>query len=162
MSLTKIFIIFIIILAIFFGVVFMQFKGQPFRQIGEQTNSQLVTGEVKINDAIFTVELAQSDEQRQLGLSGRKSLEQNKGMLFIFEQPGNYSFWMKNMQFPLDLVFIKDNKVVSVAQNAQPTKENENPPLFFPEGQVNKVLEINAGLTKKYGIKKGDDVEVKQ
>jgi uncharacterized protein len=162
MSLTKVFIIFIIILAVFFGVVFMQFKGQPFRQIGEQTNSGLATGQVKINSTTFAVEIAKTDEERQLGLSDRKSLDQGKGMLFLFDQPGNYSFWMKNMQFPLDLIFIKDNTVVSVSQNAQPAKGNENPPLFFPEGPINKVLEINAGLAQKYGIKKGSDVEVKQ
>lgn len=162
MNLTKVSIIFVIILAIFFGVVFMQFKGQPFRQIGEQTNSNLSTREVTIKDATFSVEIAKTDEERQLGLSGRKSLETEKGMLFLFDKPGNYSFWMKNMHFPLDLIFIKDSTVVSVSENAQPAKENENPPLLFPGAEVNKVLEVNAGQAKKYGIKKGDSVEIKQ
>lgn len=159
MSMNKIIIIFLLFLAVFIGVVFMQFRSQTENRrntIGANTS----TVKAAINDHTFTVEIAKSSDEQQLGLSGRESLAPDHGMLFLFEKPGTYSFWMKNMNFPIDIIFIKEDKVVSVIHNATPAGENQNPQLYSPEGPIDTALEINAGLAEKYKIKKGDTVKL--
>lgn len=115
------------------------------------------TGEVKVGEAIFKVEIADTPELRSKGLSGRGYLKPDEGMLFIFPFPGNYGFWMKNMKFPLDIIWIKDNKIVGMIIGAEPEME-EPLTVYNPPEPIDKVLEINAGLTQKLGIKIGDNV----
>ena len=118
---------------------------------------------VKIEGATFQIDLAQSEKEKQLGLSDRSKLEQNKGMLFVFNQPDYYHFWMRNMNFPLDLIFIKDNTVVSVLKNVQPAGGNipvEKIPSFTSSTPADKVLEINSGLADKHKITPGDKVSI--
>lgn len=114
-----------------------------------------------INKKTFSLLVAKKEKELEIGLSEKKSLPQDEGMLFVFEKTAYYSFWMKNMQFPIDIIFIKDNRVVNVYQDVQPPKsKDENLPIFKPEEPADRVLEINAGLSKKYGIKKGDEVKI--
>jgi len=114
--------------------------------------------EITIGDAAFFVEIADTPATRTKGLSGHKQLKENEGMLFIFDSLGQYSFWMKDMNSPLDIIWIKENKVVGFAENAPPAG---NAPLtiYTPPQPVDKVLEINAGSIKKLGIKIGDTIE---
>lgn len=110
---------------------------------------------VCINKVCIEVELADTQEKRQLGLMFRKSLDKNRGMLFIFEQEGVYSFWMKNMNFPLDLIWIgKDGKVAEIINNALPC--NDLCPSIITDKPAKYVLEVNAGFVRKNSIKKGD------
>lgn len=158
MSLNKIIAIFGVILVLFIAFIFYQFstKSTP---AGKTAGSSKVT----INGTTFTVEVAKTPEQQQAGLSNRKSLAQNSGMLFIFNKPDYYNFWMKDMKFPLDMLFINGTTVMTVYENVPPpanAAENENPPVIAPSGPIDKVLEINAGMVKKYGIKAGDTVEI--
>lgn len=113
-----------------------------------------------INNQTFNLEIADEDKEKQIGLSGRKSLPQNKGLLFIFNKSDYYSFWMKNMLFPIDLIFINEDKVVSVYENLKPPSSEDNLSIIQPEEPANMVLEINSGLSKKYNIKKGDIVKL--
>ncbi len=116
---------------------------------------------VTINNHTFGLTFATTEEEKSIGLSQHTSLPQDQGMLFSFDTPSFYSFWMKNMQFPIDIIFIKDNKVVTVFPNAQPAQAgDENPPTFTPEEPADTVLEINAGLSEMYGIKKGDVITI--
>ena len=95
------------------------------------------------------------------GLSGRDKLDKDKGMIFIFEEKGKHSFWMKNVKFPLDIIFISDDTIVDIAKNAEPKKENDtNIPIFTPKENANFVLEINGGLSDEYEIKFGDKVNL--
>ena len=156
MSLNKLIIIFGVILVIFAGVVFFQFSTKPGRNSASKVSGPSVT----VNKHTFKIELAKTPKEQQLGLSGRDSLPEDQGMLFIFEKSDFYNFWMKEMRFPLDIIFIKDDKVVSIAKNAQPPKnDSENPAILKPEGMINKVLEINAGLSDQDKIKKGDTIK---
>ncbi len=158
MSMNKLIVIFGIILVIFAGVVFFQFNSKP----AEKSSLKNSSTTVKINNHTFKVELAQTPKEQQAGLSGREKLAEDEGMLFIFDKPDYYNFWMKNMKFPIDIIFLKDDKVISVGENAKPPATGDtNPPIIKPAGPVNKVLEINSGLSKKYDIKKGDSVEIK-
>lgn len=114
---------------------------------------------VKINDKIFLVDLAITAKKRERGLSGRKYLPQNHGMLFLFDSPGVYHFWMKGMKFPLDFVWIADSTIVDIDEDIQPPKGNERPIEIFADTPVDKVLELNAGVVNQYKISVGDRVE---
>jgi uncharacterized membrane protein (UPF0127 family) len=118
------------------------------------------------NDFIFIdvgskkirAEVARSPLKREKGLSQRQNLEDNEGMIFIFEQEGNWSFWMKQMLFNLDIIFLKDNKVVDIAENMPYPLSENNIAVVSPKQKANLVLEVNAGLVKKCNIKIGDKV----
>jgi len=111
-----------------------------------------------INDSKILVELADTDQKRALGLSGKDSLPENQGMLFIFSQPDYYSFWMKDMRFALDFIWINAHNVVQINQNIKPV--DFQPPESLRSNQpVDAVLEINAGMAQKLNIKIGDKVK---
>ncbi|MGH7204322.1 MAG: DUF192 domain-containing protein [Candidatus Levyibacteriota bacterium] len=151
MSINRLIIIFIVILLIVLGVLYFQFS-----------KNSAPKSKVTIDTHIFSVKVATTSAQQQQGLSGVKSLPQDQGMLFVFATPAKYPFWMKGVNFPLDIIFIKDTKVVSTVQNAPAPKSGEtDSPIYQPPAPVNKVLEINAGLVKKYDIKQNDDVTIK-
>lgn len=113
---------------------------------------------LKINSQVFLVEVAKTQEERNQGLSGREPLGENQGMLFIFERQGFYLFWMKGMKFDLDFIFIKGDLVVDLAENIIHPKENQVPQGVNAEQSFDKVLEVNAGLIKKYNLAIGDKV----
>jgi uncharacterized membrane protein (UPF0127 family) len=114
---------------------------------------------VTIDNQSFNVSIANSEKDREIGLSETKSLDQNQGMLFLFNNPGYYSFWMKNMKFPIDIIFINNDQIVTIHDNAQIIKAQENPMLYTPTQSSDKVLEIQAGLSEKYNFKIGDKVK---
>lgn len=135
------------------ALAFFKFNGATFF-------SGLGTGSsVSINGQKFEVEVANNDTSRQVGLSGRKSLDQKKGMIFLFEKKDKYSFWMKNTLIPLDIIFIDDDKIVHIAKNAIPEKDVKGTlPIYKTPVNANKVLEINGGLSEKNKFKNGDKV----
>lgn len=150
MSLNKIIIVFIIILIAFAGFIFFQFS-----------KASVPTSKVIIGEHTFNVSVAKTTEELQKGLSERNSLPQEQGMLFVFDQPADHSFWMKGMKFPIDIIFINNDKIVSISKNAQPVKdENATLPLYNSGASADKVLEINAGLSDKYGFKPGDQIKL--
>lgn len=103
----------------------------------------------------FTVELADDDDERSIGLMHRAKMSDDHGMLFDFQTPRRVGFWMRNTFIPLDMIFIKsDGEIVSISENIQP--HNETP--VGPARPVRAVLELNAGLAKKLGLKVGDIV----
>lgn len=124
------------------------------------------TEEIKIGDKIINVEIADTVEKRSKGLSGRKSMPENQGMLFVFPAPDYYSFWMKNMNFGLDFIWIKGNEIMEITKNVKPedyqsasTQRGEPPKSLVPKNKIDKVLEVNAGMAEKMGIQEGDKVE---
>lgn len=120
------------------------------------------SGKATVNNQVFKLYLANTDNTRQVGLSDKTEMPQDYGMLFEFEKADYHTFWMKNMKFPIDILFLKDDKVVTVYKNAQVPKEGDSLSLYKPEEPANKVLEINAGLSEKYNIKKGDTVKIEK
>jgi uncharacterized membrane protein (UPF0127 family) len=109
------------------------------------------------------VEVVDTKESREQGLSGRTGLMDDEGMLFVFDVPGRYGFWMKDMLFPLDLVWInQDGVVVHIERNATPESYfNFKPPHTFVNGPDAKyVLEIKAGTTDMYGLYLGTKVTI--
>ena len=118
---------------------------------------------VRVEDLVFPVELADTPDKRIRGLSGRVSLESGTGMLFIFEKPERFRFWMREMEITLDIVWIGSNcEVVDVSENV-PFPDPETPldelPRFSPESRAKFVLEINGGEAAELGLGVGDAVE---
>lgn len=113
---------------------------------------------LKINSSKIFIEIADSHQKRSQGLSGRPILPENQGMLFIFDQPDYYSFWMKGMLLPLDFVWISNKQVAETTQNVQP-QDYQPPKTITPSQPVDAVLEINAGMVQKLNIKAGDKIE---
>ena len=117
---------------------------------------------VCIKSKCFSVELAQSPSEREQGLSYRSNLDEDKGMLFIFQQPMITHFWMKDTLIPLDIIWINDrNEIIYLEKNAQPC--NIEPcKLYGPDKPSKYVLEINANLSEKYGFSIGDKISWKK
>jgi hypothetical protein len=104
----------------------------------------------------FEVEIAAKDNQRKVGLMNRDHLDDDKGMLFVFETSGIVNFWMKNTLIPLDMLFINEHGVIeTIARNVQPCTKTPCP-LYNSYKSVKFVLEINGGKADHDGIKEGD------
>jgi uncharacterized membrane protein (UPF0127 family) len=160
MSVNKIVAIFGIILVIFIGIVLFQF-GSKDKKNSFSGEALFTTARVTINGQTFNVATAKSPAEQQEGLADRDAITVNQGMLFLYNNPGYYSFWMKGMRFPLDIIFIQNNKVIFVVENAQTLQpNNDSPPLYQSLEPSDMVMEINAGLAKRYNIKKGDSVKI--
>ena len=107
----------------------------------------------------FYAEIADTLGERERGLSGKQSLGDDKGMLFIFEEETLPGFWMKDMKFPIDKLWIDENKkIVGIEKNMQPCEEGKECPVFYPSRDIMYVFEINSGLSDAYGFEEGDSV----
>ncbi|MBI2033940.1 MAG: DUF192 domain-containing protein [Candidatus Liptonbacteria bacterium] len=114
---------------------------------------------LKIGEQEFQVEVAKDDVSRSRGLSGREYMAREQGMLFIFDTAGNHGFWMKGMKFSLDIVWIREGRIVGFSENLPPVDEGlRPPPIYYPPEVADMVLEINAGLVQKYEFKVGDPI----
>lgn len=103
----------------------------------------------------FSVELALTDRERQHGLMYREHLDDDAGMLFIFERPRVQSFWMKNTRIPLDMIFIGEGgEIVGIVESAEPLTLTAR----RVDGPSRYVLELNGGATRKLGITAGQRV----
>ncbi len=113
--------------------------------------------DVEIKGARVTAQVADDNEERTKGLMFVKAMPQDRGMLFVWPEAQERSFWMRNTYIPLDLIYINGGRVVSVIENASPHDETG-----LPSGQpADMVLEVNAGWVKTHGIAVGDAVVVK-
>lgn len=138
---------FLLVLVLLMGLVL------TFKLFFKHKESYLI-----INNHKIFIEVADSPEEINRGLSSRESLAKNKGMLFIFPQPDNYSFWMKEMKFNLDFVFIHDQEVVDLVEDVPFPKVGEQPQIVRAKAEFDKVLEINQEMIKEINIKIGDRV----
>ncbi len=104
------------------------------------------------------VEVAADDDMRAQGLMFRDHLDENRGMIFLFAQPGDYAFWMKNTIIPLDMIWIDDaHRVVHVEHDVPPCKADPCP--SYPPGvQARSVLELAAGVAARHHIANGDQL----
>ncbi len=102
-----------------------------------------------------TVELARTDAERARGLMFRKSLAPDAGMLFLFDESQEHSFWMQNTLIPLDMIFIADDgRIVGIVERAEPlttTPRTVGAPSRY-------VLEVNGGWAAAHGVARGDRV----
>lgn len=106
----------------------------------------------------FKIAIADDFKKRERGLMEIKKLPEDHAMLFTFEESQIVNFWMKDTLIPLDIIFVdKSNKILSIAKNNKPLDEK----IISSEFEVNKTLEVNAGIVDKYNIKVGDKISFK-
>jgi len=117
-----------------------------------------VVRQLTIGEAVLEVEIVDTPNKRTRGLSGRASLPEDKGMLFLFGEPGNYGFWMRGMRFSLDIIWIKGDRIVGIEKDITHIPPDLSYPLYYPPEAIDKVLEINAGFADKIGIAIGDRI----
>ena len=118
---------------------------------------------ITLGSTTVAVEVEDTEAAREQGLSGRASLAKGTGMLFVFDTPGKYGFWMKDMHFSIDMLFIDTSgTVVTIAPNALPAGYHESPPqVFYPTSDVKYVLEVPAGFAAESGVTVGQSVTFK-
>ena len=124
----------------------------------QQKNFVTTPTKVTIGTTVVSVELADTPALRAQGLSGRASLNEGEGMLFIFEEEGSWGFWMKDMLFPIDIVWAaSDGRVISIAHDVSPSTYPQG---FYPrEPRALYVLELPAGFAKRHNIVEGMKME---
>lgn len=117
--------------------------------------------QLQINDNRLKVEIADTASKRSKGLGGRVNLGQDESMLFIFDKADKYSFWMKGLNFSLDFVYIKDNRIIEILPNIQPPyggQTDKSLAIYQPKEEINMVLEVNGGTSQRLNIKVGDTI----
>ncbi len=124
------------------------------------TSCQSEEPRVRLGGEWFSVELATTPEEQQLGLMFRDEMADDHGMLFIFPTEGWRSFWMKNTRIPLDIFYFDaELKLVSVSENTPPCRTRQCP--SYPStGPARYVLELNAGKAQQLGVQPGDALEL--
>lgn len=111
---------------------------------------------VKIGEALIRIEIADTPEEISLGLSGRESLEEGSGLLFIMPTSARHGFWMKDMRFPIDIIWIDENwVVVDISREVRPETFPEK---FSPRIPAQYVLEVPAGTVEQMYIDIGQEV----
>jgi len=140
---------------IFLATLFSVFLTSYFFYIssdGIGAAKELTLGEHKI-----LIREVFSDEDKAKGLSGVPNIKSNEGMLFVFDEPDYHSFWMKDMLFPIDIIWFDENKkVVHIEKNVSP---DTYPRGFTPGFPAQYVLETNAGISEEYNVNLGDRAE---
>jgi len=115
--------------------------------------------QIIVNDKAMQVEIADTPDKRSLGLSLRDSMPRDRGMLFVFDEEGVYTFWMRNMEFNLDIAWINSSgTVVHVEKNLNPCLEIC--PSYESGKPARYVLEVNAGVSDELGIREGTTVKI--
>jgi uncharacterized membrane protein (UPF0127 family) len=148
--LLKLMKIFAVALVVAIVLKFLPIQDWEFRKMGK----------IKIGTQVLIIEYASGSQQVTKGLSGRKELPKDQGMFFTFPTDGNYGFWMKDMLFPIDIIFVgSDYKIVDILYNAPPCGSGECPS-FSPPEKFRYVLEVNSGWSKENELKIGDQFEI--
>lgn len=147
--------------AIFIILVGLLTQGKLDKFITPIKNSSPETKVVVINNKEINIELAKTNEERAKGLSNRDKLDENSGMLFIFEKNSKPSFWMKDTKIALDIIWINDDKIVSINKNVdpEPNKKDSQLKKYPAPSEIDYVLEVNGGFSDKHGIKAGSTVQ---
>lgn len=143
--------------------VFIVFVGFLFNKDNTAEESKN-TVDIKIADINIKAALADNEESRKKGLGGINKLEENEGMLFVFEERDTIPvFWMEDMQIAIDILWINDGKIIQIDKNLEPPGE-ETPDKdlvkYTPKAAVDYVLEVNAGFSDKNSIKVGDNIKI--
>lgn len=156
--------VFIPLLIVFLLLGLVGFFVKKYQPIIEPTKTDPKTQQkiVTIGTKDINIEIANSNESREKGLSGRTTLSENNGMLFVFDQkPIMVNFWMKDMYMPIDIIWIKDNKISKIDSNVPyypPDTPVEQLKVYNPPSPIDYVLEVNSGFSNKYDFKVGDSV----
>ena len=118
----------------------------------------LPTKIITIGNVTVLAELATTSEQKGDGLSGRVSLQDGAGMLFVFDTPSVEGFWMKDMRFSLDIIYAaQDGTILTIHPDLSP---QTYPTAYYPSAPASYVLEVPAGFAAEHGIAVGDKIVI--
>lgn len=106
----------------------------------------------------FNIAIADTQEKQHYGLMNLEQLPENYGMIFTYKKPLIINMWMKDTKIPLDMIFIKNNKIIKIIEETIPYSLD----LISSERETDIVLEINAKMIRKYGIKVGQKIKIKK
>ena len=159
-----------ILLPILATILFITLVGLLTRKFQNQTLSisdnlpSLAKTKIYVGETEIPVEIADTFQKRQKGLSERESLAKGEGMLFVFAQENiQPPFWMKKMEFAIDIIWIDDNKIVQINEDVpapEPDTPNSELKFYSPNQPIDYVLEVSAGFVDENNIKIGDDVDL--
>jgi len=174
MNVPIVFVIVGVTLLLITGVVLFAYPGIMITPAGKETQPQqtLVQEGVRagidsylqvnitVNDQTLIADISATPEQRTRGLSVKDTLSENEAMLFVFDVEAEHRFWMKDMKFPIDIIWISNDKiVVDIEHNLQPCDLRLFCSTYEPEGDSLYVLETVGGFAGKYRVVKGTPVE---
>jgi uncharacterized membrane protein (UPF0127 family) len=154
-----------ILLAIFTLLIFSILTSQSFAVELHTNNSTIVNSEdfypqyqktsTFINGYNVVLAIASTQEQKVKGLSGLEKLNENEGMLFLFDEPSKQGFWMNEMNIPIDIIWLSsESKVVHIEKRLQPCKMFIACPVYSPQVDSLYVIELKSGFSDDHSIKK--------
>ena len=116
------------------------------------------TERVRVGDDIFSVRVSDTESEREKGLSGSAPLEKNEGMLFVYDSPVIPTFWMKDMKFPIDIIWISKGRVVGWVTDLDPQRGASDSELrrYLPGQPIDSALEVPSGTVLDLDITLGD------
>lgn len=158
----------ILFLVLVFATVMSGFFFYLKKGVGDNIGNSVLRQKAQFHDNVrlktiiggvtLDTEVAKSDAKRNVGLGGKSGLSGSQGMLFVFNGYGKYAIWNKDMLFPIDILWIKDGKIIDIYENMAATSVDSQNIIVAPKQDANFVLEVNAGFVKERGIKIGDKV----
>lgn len=110
---------------------------------------------VRLGGTVVRAEVASSPAAHVRGLSGHAPLAADEGMLFLFREPAIQSFWMKDMLFPIDIIWLRGGRVVDVTADAPAPAGSDPLPIYSPKELADMVLEVPAGFAQAHGVVPG-------
>jgi hypothetical protein len=116
--------------------------------------------EVKIGTQTIIADVVRTEAEREKGLSGRSDLNVNEGMLFVFDEAEVHPFWMKDMEIPIDVIWIRNGRIVGFTENVDPgIGKDASETIFSPPEPIDRALELRAGRVKLLKAETGDEVK---
>ena len=154
MLIKKLLIIFLFSVEIYFSA---QSKSDV---ISDKVFFETFTDYIYEKDKYLRLYIADEPLEKELGLMHVEKLNPNQGMIFVFNPPERVNFWMKNTLIPLDMIFIKDNKIIEIFEDVLPCSLNRCP-LYGSQEKIDYVIELNSGKAREIGFKIGQDINLK-
>ena len=125
-------------------------------------DTQYLKGIAEIGGFVINTDIALTDKQKQDGLSIRNNMQENEGMIFVFKEPKQQSFWMKGMKFPIDIIWLDANlSIVHIEKNLQPCESFISCPSYRPSSDALFVLETVSGFSDNHDLKIGKKIDFK-
>lgn len=129
--------------------------------VSPDTQGTADSDRVTIRDAVVNVEIVSTPAAKKKGLGQRDELKWNHGMLFVYDEPLILAMWMKGMRFDIDIVWIRDGRIIDMALRVP--HEVEGPlPVYRPRETADMVLEVPAGYAWANGWKTGDPIQLQR
>jgi uncharacterized protein len=129
-------------------------------QEASPANNRYLKAKVIVKAFDLNADIPIISEQMSKGLAVKNQLKENEAMFFVFEKPGRYSFWMKDMKFPIDVFWLdSDGKVVYIKENMQPCISTIICILYTPNTDSQYVLETVAGFTQRHNVSVGTNID---